>query len=332
MPVISMNGGFDTSMQSYIIDTLAKHCVINKKNHYKHSYRAKQLKRFLWHTMMAFFLQYLTMSHLTFSYPALPINPCMGAAFMMLYLLGPNALLGLMLGAILGYVLHGFSFASVCLYVWADIGGAYLSVSFSRLVLSSDLSVFIYPKEWLRFVQKNMLMACVLTTVLRTVALVLVDPSVWHGRALGYYMFDIWLSDLNGLLVFSGFLLTWLSVYLSREKVSDVPLDNLKLIAIPVLVIVAMIVVKHAAVTFILGLVVALYLSYYYGVLMATVLTYALAMVFIVYITNHQQLYLDYLGLRGYTVLPLACLGCMLLVFFVGQSTSKHRTYAHFLS
>lgn len=286
------------------------------------AYNGKRMKRFLFTTGLAFFIQYLTLIHMTFTYPPLPINPAMGAAFVMLYLLGNTTLLGLFLGSFAAYFFHGLTMSSIFLYMIADLGGSYIGVHLCRSVFSSDYAVYTHSKEGLRFVMINAFTSCLLSSVLRIVAVMLYVANPMSLKTLGYYWVNFCLADLNGIIVLSGFFLSWISVYLGREAILHKNTSKLPAKIVWLFIIMSMLVLKKAGVM-VMAVMFSLYLSYYYGVLMATVSSYILIMIFLRYFVTQQQAYLNYLGLHLYTLIPCGLLSLLILVLYIGQKTSK---------
>src|SRR5207245_1955115 len=99
--------------------------------HYQYAYYHIYVKRCLQKTLVIFIFQYLIIMSLPFVSPSLPWYPPMGLAFVWFYLLGFDAMWGILLGGLLGYSLKGLPVVSIFLYLSADIvcgyGGAYIS-------------------------------------------------------------------------------------------------------------------------------------------------------------------------------------------------------------
>lgn len=164
--------------------------------------------------------QYLIIMNLPFSYPALPWYPPMGLAFIWFYLLGNNAFWGLLLGSVLGYGLQGLSCASVCLYLCADMIGGYWGAKLCQNSFSSDIRLFKDIKEWFDFFIKQAAYACVVSASFRWLAMFVNQSnqtSVNMNTWIGYYI-DLWLADLNAVMILSAFLLPWITLPFSRGK------------------------------------------------------------------------------------------------------------------
>ena len=112
---------------SYLNNQIPK-LITNKTsiNHYW-QYNVIKLKRLLIHTVLIFIFQFLIIVNLTFQYPALPMYPPIGVAFVMFYLFGANAFWGLILSEIGGCFFHGLSTNTIILYLLADLLGAWVS-------------------------------------------------------------------------------------------------------------------------------------------------------------------------------------------------------------
>ena len=243
---------------------------------YWYAYNLKRIQRFLLHTLGAFSFQYLLTASLPTTFTALPMYPPIGTAFILCYLLGNNALLGLFLGGFCAYLFKGWAMPALFLYLAADIGCGYAVARVSRTVFSSDLSVFISTREWINFIKVNAFIICLISSLFRICAVILNSAGSILSENTVYKFIDLWLSDLNAIVVFAGFFLSWLSVYIKRVKIRG------------------------------------------NGFLIATALSYVLAMLFLAWFIVHQQWCADYFNVQQYTIIPVSLLLFMMLLFFLG--------------
>lgn len=198
---------------------------------YLHAYNFMRLKRFLTQTLFAFVFQYFTIMNFDFTLPSLPLYAPIGVAFILFYILGSNATLGLLLGCCFGYLLNGFTIESLLLYSLADMGGGYLSAYYCQRNFSQDINPFSNWKETVNFLKIDAFLICVLSAFFRGVAFGLLSFSSSSLETLpsydlsfyAIYFFDFWLADLNAILVISAFVLSWVTVPQSREKIFRSP-------------------------------------------------------------------------------------------------------------
>lgn len=307
----------------YLTNKLSSLTHLNSNNAYWRTYNIKRIKRFLLSTGIAFFLQYLTLIHLTVTYPALPMYPPMGSAFVILYLLGKAPLFGLFLGGFCAYLFKGLAMPSLLLYLTADLGCSYLGVKLCKSVFSSDNLVYVDSKEWRNFVIINACASCFLSSLLRLLAVVFYTTNTMSLETLGYNWLTLWLADLNAIIVFSGFFLTWMTVHLRRERIVRHPLSNCNKVGLLLFVISCAVLMKK--IEFILFAVgISLYLANSCGVLIATASSYALTVTFLIYVMFHQQQYLNDWGIQRYVLISCTLLCFLLSIQYIGQRATKH--------
>lgn len=192
-------------------------------NPYLISYNFIRFKRTLMQSLLIVMFQFLTLMNLDYSVP-LPFYPPIGIAFVCFYLLGNTAVIGLVLGGALGYWARDFSLISEVIYLLADIGGGYLGAVLCQKVLSSDIKPFFNAKETVKFFKINALWICPLSGLLRLISFALDHKfDIIQLKTVSVYFLGLMLADLNGILILSGFFLSWAYVFYSREKVSPLP-------------------------------------------------------------------------------------------------------------
>lgn len=306
----------------YLIDQLSQNQPTVKKNKYWHAYTRKRVQRFFLCSIMAFFLQYLNINHLAFTYPTLPMYPPMGSAFVMLYLLGNSTLLGLFLGGFCAYLLNGLSLSTLLLYIMADLGASYLGAKVCRSVFSSDWSLYTDSKEWLRFIKKNAFITCVISSVPRTITIFLNHTSPMTFKIVFYNFINFYLADLNAIIVFSGFFLPWMSVHLGREIFTCHKHCKVQMLSLILFGITCVTFLKHPE-FIVIAIPLSWYLSHQYGAVIATTSSYILTILFLIVFIFHQQQVMNYLGIQIYTLIPVALLLFLLITLYLGHRTSR---------
>lgn len=252
-----------------------------KSNKFWYAYHLKSMQRFLMHTLMAFFVQYFSIIHLALAYPMLSIHPPIGSSLALFYLLGENAWGGIFLGGLCAYGLHGLSISFVVLYVLADIACGYWGAYYCRTLFSSDWSVFTSTRDWYKFI-KTIFIPCLFSSALRMSAVLLNTPHPVSTKLFFYEALNFWVADLNAVIVYAAFVLTWISVYLKQEKISHRAIAKKTLIGLVGLIISSFLWNKNPNINILLVVCTALYLAYCYGFLIASLSAYILTMLFFV--------------------------------------------------
>jgi hypothetical protein len=265
-------------------------------------------------TAMIFVIQYLTILYTHLSFPALPMYAPIGIAFVMFYLLGNNAVWGLVLGSFCGYLVRGLSISPLILYSIADVGCGFIGAFLSQRILSSDIKPFENRQECVQFIVINALITCVLSSSLRIMT---VKFNLYH-------YIDLWLGDLNATLIFSGLLLTWLCVPFSREKIFTRPINKLPLIVFSISAAVYIILMPAETWIYLIiaTMVFSVYLSYVYGSLIGTALLFLVSSTYQIYFMLFKQYYYLEFGLTLYTVIPIALFVYVVLIT-VGFRTKR---------
>lgn len=187
-------------------------------NIFKQHYYFIVLKRCLIKTLVIFSFQYLLIMNLSFTVPALPWYPPMGLAFVWFYLVGNQAIWGILLGGLAGYCLKGLPIEVVALYLSADILCGYWGAYLCQNSFASDLKIFQSIKEWLHFF-KQVAWACLFSASLRTLAVLFKLEFSIPIQTLFFYYIDLWLADVNAILILSSFLFSWVFIPFSRQKI-----------------------------------------------------------------------------------------------------------------
>lgn len=314
----------------FYLETKINELISDQKiKNYWYIYNLKRLKRFSFQTLISFIFQYLTIIYLTFSYPALPMYPPIGVAFVLFYLFGNNSILGLLLGS-LAYLFKGFSTPMIFCYALADIGCGWLGAMLCLKVFSSDLMRVNSFKEWARFIKINMCL-CLVSSLLR------ITGAVWEVSGpisfnIVFYYVDLWLADLNSIVIMFGFFVSWLYLMLSREQAGVKKIAKIPVIAVISFVILAVIFMKKAGLIYLIifAMLCSVYGSFVYGSFVAAALLYIVSIIYLTYFLAHKQAYLVNLGLPLYTTVPIFLfiytvvmiyLGCQRQVFATKELT-----------
>lgn len=314
------------SNQSYLMTKLPA-LISERNNHYLRSYNLTRIKRYLFHTLVIFIFQYQAIINLPISSPALPFFPPMGIAFVAFYLLGSNALLGLIVAGFLAYSLKGLSAASILLYLIADVGCGSLGAILSQFIFSSDIKPFAKGREVIKFIQTNFFITCFLSSIFRFIALILhmkanLDASSdINLKVLCYNFLDLWLSDFNAVLILSGFLFSWVTVPFSREKISTKTIKKFPFILFIIGIVISLLLIKNLEMIYLYLLAMCLsgYMAYLYGYLIAMALLFIMSNLYLIYFIVQQQQFLMYFGLGLYTLVPVALLLYILCMLYLGH-------------
>lgn len=308
---------------------ISKFIIPYKNKKYWHAYNLLRLKRFLIQTVTLFIFQYLAIIYLRFSYPALPIYPPMGIAFAMFYLFGNRCLLGLSLGGFCAYFLKGLSFASIGLYLTADMGGGFFGAYLCRNIFSSDITRLATLHDWVNFFKANAFTTCVFSAAIRMCVFLM-----HHGDSSFTILFcnfvDLWLADLNSVLVFAGFLLSWMCVPFSREKITTRYFKKSHGVAFILFIIFSIVFIKkYEFIYFLIGAMIAsLYFARLYGNLVSIGLVYVISILYLAYFIVFKSQYLHEFHLELYTLVPLGLLAFILGMFYMSHTKTRQKWIA----
>ncbi|HSW75808.1 MAG TPA: hypothetical protein VLG50_02095 [Candidatus Saccharimonadales bacterium] len=290
---------------AYLTAELPKYMNVQKRFSYAFLYNLVKLKRFAVLNIMAFSFQYLCIYHLQSFYPIYPVYPAIGITFTVVSILGENAIFGLLSGAVCAYYLKGFSVPSILLYSLADIVCAGFGAYACRNIFSSDIPRHATIALWMRFLLIVALVSS-LSGFFRMIALVLNEVTLPSYLTLFYIYLDLCLADLNAIIIFYAFLSTWLSIYMSREKVSSKIISAYQISAFILFIAISIFMMKKIAFIYLLcfGLLATLYVAYMHGMVIATLLVYVVSMLYLSYFMGHQVYYIKKLGIGWYTMVP----------------------------
>jgi hypothetical protein len=294
---------------------------------YLYNYYWISIKRFLLQSFLIAIFQYIIIMSMTFSAPELPAYPPMGLAFSFFYLLGGSAFWGLLLGGFSAYFLKGLSLSSMFLYLTADIGAGFVGATLCQTILTADVRTFTNLSEFFRFIKVNALMTTVVSSMLRMTAFLLSQQDNINIKILLFYYIDLWLADLNGILVVSGLLLSWIYVPFSREKILQKSMKKIPLAALVACLFLSLFLFKkviflYFILAFMLGSIV--YLCDY-GYLAATALLFINATFYLAYFIGFKSYYVQTYGLQWYTLAPVILLLFMISILVNHHSSQKNK-------
>ncbi len=303
-------------------DVIAKlTSVISQQHHnFFQTYILIRCKRYLAHTTMVFAFQYLTIMNMSFSLPVSPYYPPMGIAFITFYLFGSNAILGLILGSICAYFLKGFSAVSIILYLTADIGFGCLTAFLCQAVFSSDIRPFAAWCEVLNFIKIN-LFVTLFSSLLRLIAFALIMDTSNKQSILLFNYIILWLADFNAIFILSAFLLSWVTIPFTREKISQEPFKKTFGITFIIFITCSLLFTKKYDMIYfyILSMFWSIYMSYLYGYLIATGLLFVMSSIYLVYFIAHKEQFVLNFGMGQYSLVPMLLFAFSLCMIYTGH-------------
>lgn len=249
------------------------------------AYQWINIKRFVSQTALIFIFQYTTIMSLPIIYPQLPWYPPIGIAFVIFYLFGCTAFVGLLLAGFFAYILNGLSLISTVLYLSADIIPSFIGALLCQKILSSDINPFAKHKEWLQFIKINALFTCTLSSIFRIILWIFIQQKTIDLKIFFLNYLSLWLADLNAILLLSGFLLSWINVPLSRVKILKKPLSKWIVLSYITLMIISLVFIQQpwSIYSILILMLASLYLSRLYGYLIASALTFITATFYLAY-------------------------------------------------
>jgi hypothetical protein len=311
--------------RAQILEAIKKQCPTPTTIQYRYvlSYTIIRFQRFSIQILWVFLFQYLAIVQSLFSFPSLPFYPPIGIAFFLFYLLGNNAFLGILLASIFAYPLKEFPVFSSA-YILADIGVAYLSARLCQKTLSSDIRPFSNGREVLKFLKINMFISCPLSSILRMLAF-FEDAKFFESKAnpisfvlqdIFLYYIDFAMSDLSSILIFSSFLLSWVYVFYSREKISPFPIPAFIFTNVLLYVLFEKI---DISILFLVAIILSVLWSYIFGYIIATALMFLLSIASLGYFIAQKQYYTVNVSLPIQTATYLFLVLYVLIILRVGH-------------
>jgi len=241
--------------------------------------------------------------------------PPMGIAFVMFYLFGMNAFPGIMLGGFCGYLLKGMPIISTFLYLTADVGCGYLGALLCQNIFSTDIRMLLNFRERIKFIKMNAFITCLFSSLIRTFSFIWIYKDGKDISTIFFTYINLWLADLNAVLILSSFLLSWVYVPFSREKILKKSINKVETLLFIILIVFLILFMKNdwAIYLMIIVMLLSIYLSAIYGYLVGTALLFIIASLYLGYFMGIQYRHFLYFDIRLYIVVPLILLlytGC----------------------
>ena len=135
-----------------------------------------------------------------------------------------------------------------------------------------------------------------------------------------YDYINLWLSDLNAILILSSFLLSWSYIPFSREKISDQTITKIPTITLGAFIMLSVFFMKKIELGYLIiaAMIIATYASKIYGYLIATLLLFIISTIFLSYFIAVKQQYVQNFGLELYTLIPATLLVFVICILYAG--------------
>lgn len=299
----------------YIENTLLQMGGMNHTHSYRSLYGRIVAKRLLLQTLMGFIFQYLSIIYLVNTFPSLPMYPSLGLVFVMVYLFGNQSLWGLLLGEIVAYYLKETPPLFIFFNCLADVGCGWLGARLCQSVFSSDVMPLISMKEWVRFFKISALVSLMGSMVKTAPQLLQYKTITWN---FFLYQVGIGLGFLNGVLVLFWFVVSWLSLLYSREKILF--FNNMwNILGLVFFIIFCMLAMKQFELIYAIaaGAFISFFMAYYFGAAIASLLLYLVSFFYLAYFMVHQATFFSLLGSGFYFFLPLLLLVFIIVLFLI---------------
>lgn len=303
-----MSTGPNMHHQHILESELGKFVTVGKTKKYLRSWNKIRAKRFAGQFLIIFICQYIAITQVAFSLPSAAMYPPMGVAFVMLYLFGGSSIIALLCVGFCAYFLKGFTAEFIIFYLIADVGACSVGVLLCQNSFSSDNPWADNLGEWLGFIAVNLGITSLISSITRMIPIYLNNYTHMTNTTLFYNFIDLWLADLNAILVLFGFSITWL--YLSYSRGSVTP--NGKIKKIPLLsalffIILSALFMQRYAFNYLIAIsmLLSLYLSCKYRIIIATALLYFTSFLYLAHFTINKYQFLQNYGIEYYTLIPM---------------------------
>lgn len=294
--------------KDFLKNELGKFVSSDSKNTFLQAWNRIRAKRFAGQFIIVFICQYIAIMQVSFTLPAAPMYPPMGVAFVMLYLFGESSIIALVSVGTIAYLLKGFSNVFVLFYLLADVGACFAGVLLCQNSFATDNPRSDNLGEWLGFIATNLCVTSIISSLLRMIPLLLTKGVDMTFGFIFYNFMDLWLADLNAILVLSGFAITWLYLAYSRGSILfNEKMEKIPVFSVLVCIICSILFLKQIEFYYFIALSMALslYLSYRYGIIMATALLYLISFLYFAHFMIGKQLFLKSYGIAFYTLVPI---------------------------
>ncbi len=290
---------------------------------YCFKYSLIRIKRFSTTNLLAFIFQYLSIISLPVKYAVIPLYPAIGISFVMYFLLGRNVIPGLLVGAIVAYYFKGYALITILLYVFADVGCGVMGAYICQNIFKNDIPRLLNFKTILKFIMLNAVTICLVSAGLRISALL--NANVINSSEILNIFITFWLADLNSIILVFMFLFTWMSVYLSRERISIRNFSKIQVILLLVLIAGSVVFINNILFIALLipMILISIFLAYWYGIVLGSGLAYATGIIYSAYFMQHFNYYFNLLGANFYFI-ALLLFAATLLLFSLSSRNSPH--------
>lgn len=167
------------------------------------------LRRYVVETTMVFVFQYSGVFFISPNIDSPPFNAPLGLAFALSYIRGWRCVLGVLFGLFCSHLMAGFELQYSIYIAVSYLFIAYLMAKVCHLILKSDLLPFAQSKSVLLFLLIP-LISCLLIPALDALLLVVGANGIFR-----------YISGLNGVLLFGGYLLTMAYIPYVSSVISD---------------------------------------------------------------------------------------------------------------
>ncbi len=317
----------------YLKNEIAK--IIAQPKHYRYwyLYNLAKIKHFFLQTIIVFSLQYMIIfnyiTSISFSYPTLPMYPPIGIAFVMFSIFGNNAFIGLLLSDLIGYLITDLPMLSILLYLIADIGAGYLAAYLCQSIFSTDVRILLHKQEIIKFISINATIICLASSAIRITTIIFSHKINLKPNAMFYMYINLWLTDLNAILILASFLLTWIYVPLSREKITNKQINKFNILLLMAFIITCVLYMNHPALIclIIIAMIISIRLTWVYGHLIGTALLFIISSIYLTYFIGLQQQYLSHFGLAIYTLVPTILLLFIISILYIGHLSIRNNGF-----
>lgn len=231
----------------------------------------------------------------------------MGVAFVILYWFGPSSIAALFCASVIAYLLQGLGLPFVAGYSMADIMPATLAI-----FLWADMGLSENPncnqcQEWLRFIFLKAGLVCLLSASLRILPIFFIakEPSL---EKVFFHGVNLWLADINGVLVLFAFAMNWLYLAYSRSVI--VPKKRLQkptfwLFCISLVLSILFFKSTIFYYGIFLSMLFSVCLAYQTGIIFGSGLMYGIAFLYYAYFTIHKSQMVFHYGFKFYTLVSI---------------------------
>ena len=301
---------------------------------YYKQYNIIRFKRFLIHSCLIFSFQFLTVTNLKLQYLLLPMHPPLGISFTMFYLFGLNSLPGLIFGEILGLMTQQLPLNLIWMYSLSDIIGGISGAYLCQKIFFIDSNIVALNKtNFLQFVTKNWVFTCIASSVIKVLAVKYININNIVIKTLSIYAINLWIADLNAVLVIPTCICSWLYVALNNHKISTKPITY-RCVMILIFFITfssLLLLYKNPKLIYliILAMLLGIYISYAYGYLLANLWLFIVSITYLTYFIIFQYQYLLQYGIQISMFISLGLLVYSITTLYISLVLSCYLPTKH---